>query len=227
MTLTDHSRATFGAGGAEPYADALLRNDSVELVLVRNSGLDTSRTTMDVARWNSEADRVDLTLLRSATGPLLDIGCGPGRMVQAALDVGLDVLGIDVSPTAIAIARQSGLPVEECSVFEPVQGEGEWQTVLLVDGNIGIGGDVRALLRRCIDLVAAAGEIVVELHADRDMDSIFTGRLVGADGGESESFPWAQIGINAMVDVSGELGLRMRQAWELNGRTFCRLATAA
>jgi SAM-dependent methyltransferase len=224
MTITS-SAATFGAGGAEPYAEALRRNDSVELVLVRQAGLGASSTMMDVARWNSEADDVDLTLLRSATGPLLDIGCGPGRMVRAALDIGLDVLGIDVSPTAVAIARESGLPVAECSVFEPVNGAGTWQTVLLVDGNVGIGGDVRALLQRCMELAAPEGEIVVELHADRDMDSVYSGRLVGADGGASETFPWAQIGINAMVDVAGDLGLRLRQAWELGGRTFCRLAT--
>jgi len=229
MTMTDQQRATgsvatFGSGGAEPYAEALRRNDSVELILERTTGSDASSLMMDVARWNSEADHVDLTLLRSATGPLLDIGCGPGRMVQAALDVGLEVLGIDVSPTAIAIARESGLPVELCSVFEPVQGEGAWQTVLLVDGNIGIGGDVPALLQRCMELVALDGEIVVELHADRDMNSIYTGRLVGADGGQSESFPWAQIGLNAMVEVADELDLRVRQAWELGGRTFCRLA---
>lgn len=225
MTIIDSRRATFGAGGAEPYADALRRNDLVELILITHSDERPRSMMMDVARWNAQADDVDLTLLRSATGPLLDVGCGPGRMVQAAQDVGLEVLGVDVSPTAIAIAREAGLPVIEGSIFEPMPGEGAWQTVLLVDGNIGIGGDVHALLQRCVELIAPGGEIVVELHADRNMDSVYTGRLVGADGGESESFPWAQIGINAMVDVASELGLRVRQAWELSGRTFCRLAT--
>ncbi len=223
MTLTG---TTFGAGGAEPYASALRRNDRVELVLLPD-GTDVARsTTMDVARWNAHADVADHTLLRAATGPLLDVGCGPGRMLRAAQQVGLEVLGIDVSPTAVAIAREAGLPVMHGSIFDAVPREGSWQTVLLVDGNIGIGGDVAALLRRCMELTAADGDIVVELHDDRDLHDVYTAHLVGTDGGQSERFPWAQIGINPMVDLAIELGLRFRQAWESSGRTFCRLATA-
>lgn len=222
MTLA----ATFGAGRDEPYAGALRRNDRVELVL-RPRGTDVPQTTMmDVARWNADADLADLTLLRAATGPLLDIGCGPGRMVRAARQVGLEVLGVDVSATAVAIAREAGLPVIQGSIFDRVPREGHWQTVLLVDGNVGIGGDVRALLRRCMQLVADGGDIVIELHDDRDMHDSYTAHLVGTDGGLSEIFPWAQIGINPMVDLSIELGLCFRQAWESSGRTFCRLATA-
>lgn len=224
MTIT--SPTTFGAGGDEPYAEALRRNDMVELILTKQANDESRSMMMDVARWNARADEVDLTLLRSATGPLLDVGCGPGRMVQAAMGVGLEALGLDISPAAITIARAAGLPVLEGSVFDAVPGAGTWQTVLLVDGNIGIGGDVRSLLRRCAELVAPEGEIVVELHADRDMDSVYSGQLVGTDGGVSESFPWAQIGINPMVGVAADLGLRFRQAWELGGRTFCRLSTA-
>jgi len=223
MTIT--SPTTFGAGGDEPYAGALRRNDMVELILTKQANDESRSMMMDVARWNSRADEIDLTLLRSATGPLLDVGCGPGRMVQAAIAVGLEALGLDISPAAIGIARSAGLPVLEGSVFDAVPGAGTWQTVLLVDGNVGIGGDVRNLLRRCAELVAPEGEIVVELHADRDMDSVYSGQLVGTDGGVSESFPWAQIGVNAMVEVADELGLRFRQAWELGGRTFCRLST--
>ena len=113
----------------------------------------------------------------------------------------------------------------EGSVFDAVPNQGTWQTVLLVDGNIGIGGDVHSLLHRCAELVAPEGEIVVELHADRDMNSVYSGQLVGTDGGVSESFPWAQIGLDPMVDHAAELGLDLGQAWELGGRTFCRLVT--
>ena len=223
MTIT--SPVTFGAGGDEPYAGALQRNDMVELILTKLADDESRSMMMDVARWNSRADEIDLTLLRSATGPLLDVGCGPGRMVQAAMAVGLEALGLDISPAAISIARAAGLPVVQGSVFDSIRGEGTWQTVLLVDGNVGIGGDVRALLRRCAELVAPEGEIVIELHADRGMDSVYSAQLVGTDGGVSESFPWAQIGLDPMVDLAAELGLDLGQAWELGGRTFCRLVT--
>jgi len=215
---------TFGAGGAEPYAHALRRGDSVTLLLDDERHGSSVRSVMDVARWNAGADDADLTLLRSVTGPVLDIGCGPGRMVRAALDLGLEVLGVDVSPTAIDIATEAGLPVLERSVFDRLPGEGRWQTALLVDGNVGIGGDVRAMLARCVQLLTPSGEIVVELHTDPSRDSAYTGRLVDARGGQSGFFPWAEIGLLPMTGVAGSLGLAVVQSWTIGDRAFCRLA---
>lgn len=224
MTVVSFYSNTFGSGGAEPYAEALRRNDAVTLLLRDDDQGASSHSTMDVARWNAGADDADLTLLRSVTGPVLDIGCGPGRMVRAALDLGLEVLGVDVSPTAIEIATEAGLPVLERSVFDALPGEGEWQTALLVDGNVGIGGDVRAMLSRCRELLTATGEIVVELHPDVDRNNTYTGRLVDARGGESGFFPWAEIGLNPMITLAADMGLSLLQSWKIDGRTFCRLA---
>ena len=39
-------------------------------------------------------------------GPVADIGCGPGYVTKHLHDAGLDVLGIDLSPEMIAIARR-------------------------------------------------------------------------------------------------------------------------
>ena len=80
--------ATFGTGGAEPYAGALFRRSDV-LFLRDTDEHSAHGVVMDVSRWNADADTADLTLLASVLGPLLDIGCGPGRMVRAALDLGL------------------------------------------------------------------------------------------------------------------------------------------
>jgi len=234
MTITDTQptarpqNATFGAGGAEPYARALRHNaaDSLFLHETRLGEL-TSRTTMDFAKWNADADETDLTLLRAVTGPVLDIGCGPGRMVRAAMDLGLDVLGLDVSPAAVELATGTGLNVVEGSVFDEIAGEGTWQTALLVDGNIGIGGDVRAMLVRCRELLAVNGEIVVELDSDPDRDHTYIGTLVDADGGQSAVFPWAEIGLNRLVEIAADLGLLPSQEWILGDRSFCRLAMTA
>jgi SAM-dependent methyltransferase len=223
MTVVSPPVNTFGSGGAEPYAEALRRNDAVTLLLDNELGA-TSHSTMDVARWNAGADDADLTLLRSVTGPVLDIGCGPGRMVRAAMDLGLEVLGVDVSPTAIEIATEAGLTVLQGSVFDAMPDEGGWQTALLVDGNIGIGGDVRAMLVRCLELLTPTGEIVVETHPEAGRDSAYTGTLVDARGGTSEHFPWAEIGLRPMTALAHDLGLVLVQSWKIDGRTFCRLA---
>ena len=216
------AEATFGAGGAEPYATALRGGELIYLRDVRARA--TNRATMDVSRWNADADDADLTLLASVTGPVLDIGCGPGRMVRAALGLGLHALGIDVSAAAIAIAESLGGAYHRGSVFDAVPAEGIWQTALLVDGNVGIGGDIPALLARCRDLLAASGEIVVELDGDDAHHDHYVAQVVDSRGGASASFPWAEIGRGPLLAMLPQLGLREVQSWEIGGRSFIRLA---
>ena len=231
MSITDQDRriagrfAAFGAGGGEPYARALRENASDTLVLHETGDADpSSGIEMDFAKWNADADATDLSLLRAVLGPVLDIGCGPGRMVRAAMDLGLEVLGLDVSPVAVEMARESGLPVIEGSVFDSIPLEGRWQTALLVDGNIGIGGDVPAMLRRCREILLPGGEIVVEVHEDAKRDHTYTGTLVDSSGAESAVFPWAEVGLDRLIEMAGPERLVPTQSWVLDGRTFCRLA---
>jgi ubiquinone/menaquinone biosynthesis C-methylase UbiE len=40
-------------------------------------------------------------------GPVAELGCGPGRVTAYLRDLGLDVLGIDLSPVMIRLARES------------------------------------------------------------------------------------------------------------------------
>ena len=56
------------------------------------------------------------------------------------------------------------------SVFDRLPGERRWGTVLLLDGNIGIGGDPVRLLRRCADLVRPRGQVLAEVGRDLATD---------------------------------------------------------
>jgi SAM-dependent methyltransferase len=222
--LWDNSAATFGSGGSEPYARALRDGESEQLYLQELRGDAQPMTAeIDASRWNGAASDADLRLLQSVRGPVLDVGCGPGRMVRAAMDLGMDALGVDVSLAAVEVARRSGIRVLHRSVFDELPLEGAWQSVLLVDENIGIGGNVNALLARCQQLIAANGEIVVELHPDNDRDRAYTGRLVDGNGEGSATFPWAEIGITALLGRARTVGLELRQSWTEDDRSFARL----
>lgn len=48
---------------------------------------------------------------------ILDIGCGQGHFVDAALRGGFQVQGIETSPPAVEICRRFGLPVNQIDVF--------------------------------------------------------------------------------------------------------------
>ncbi|MCU1480834.1 MAG: SAM-dependent methyltransferase [Subtercola sp.] len=220
MTGVARATATFGSGGGEPYTRAL--QNSGLLRLVADDRL-VETAVMDVRRWSNSADPTDMSLIEEGSGPLLDIGCGPGRMVAAALTIGYAALGVDVSQAAVDLARRSGIPALRASVFDTLPNEGEWMTVLLVDGNIGIGGDPSALLQRCAELLSPTGCALVEVHSEPQLDRSFECRVVGDDGTASDLFPWSEIGVTALKRRASVAGLRVSESWQRQGRSFARL----
>lgn len=117
-------------------------------VLLRDAGGSTDALPVD--RWTGPATDVELEVLDRVVGPALDIGCGPGRHVLALSERGVPALGIDAAPTAVTLARERGCVAIERSVFGRVPARGRWRTILLLDGNIGIGGDPARLLGRAV-----------------------------------------------------------------------------
>ncbi|MFD5856742.1 class I SAM-dependent methyltransferase [Streptomyces chartreusis] len=89
---------------ADPYTTAL-RAGRGPLFLRRADGW---LLPLDVERWCTHADPVDLDVLDRCEGAVLDVGCGPGRLVAALSSRGRSVLGIDVSETAVHHAVRLG-----------------------------------------------------------------------------------------------------------------------
>jgi SAM-dependent methyltransferase len=215
--------AHFGSGGSAPYDRALARGHGILHLFDVATGEHV--TELDVSLFSGPAQSADLDMLQRATGSIIDIGCGPGRIVQAAIDRGLTALGIDTSFTAVSIAREAGLPVIRHSVFNPLPTaeHGQRGSASLVDGNIGIGGDPVTLLERCAGLIEPNGVVLVETHTDDARDLIFDAMLRDDQGNESQTFPWAEVGVDALHDYAGQAGLRIRDAWHAEGRRFARL----
>ncbi|MEC4017903.1 class I SAM-dependent methyltransferase [Streptomyces sp. H27-D2] len=206
---------------ADPYTDAL-RTGRGPLFLRRTDGW---LLPLDVERWCARADRSDLTVLRRCDGSVLDIGCGPGRLVAALVARGRPSLGIDVSPAAVARTVRAGGTALCRSVFDRLPGEGRWGTVLLIDGNIGIGGDPAALLERSGELMAAQGKVLVET-APLDVDERHLVRIDDGRGGCGTDFPWARIGAPALVRRAGAAGWTAVEQWSASGRSFVSLRRA-
>lgn len=218
--------AVFGAGRAAPYERVLSGGRPGRLALHSIDGTH-GPYHLDVGSWLRAATPADLTALDGATGPTLDVGCGPGRMVRAAAARSIPALGIDVAPHAVARARVDGSLALLRSVFHRVPLEGRWQTILLMDGNIGIGGDPAALLARCRELVDPRGSIVVEVDADPDLSVRAMCTVVDEDGNESEPFPWARVGRIAVAEAAERAGLRVVDEWESAARHFVRVVIPA
>jgi SAM-dependent methyltransferase len=176
-------------------------------------------------RWRAEACRSDRWLLDRCAGPTIDLGCGPGRLVVALGRRGVPALGVDSSRLAERLCDGRDAPVLRRDLFGPLPGEGRWRHALLADGNLGIGGDPVALLRRTRLLLAPGGTVLVELAGD---GGLWRGpaRLVGPDGAGTGWFPWAQVGVDAIGAVAGAAGLRVA-AVRRGRRRFAELAGTA
>jgi len=201
---------------SEVYSDAL-RGVSCS---VRGAAVDEPLPVHDWVRHVNHADRELLAHCRGAT---LDVGCGPGRMSAHLAERGHVVLGVDIVREAVEQARRRGVSALRRNVFDPLPGEGRWNTVLLADGNIGIGGAPVRLLRRAVELLDLTGRVVCDLAAPGTGLRHHDARLV-TECKRSGSFPWAQVGPEAIEDVATDAGLRLDHLGEHRGRWFAVLA---
>ena len=166
----------------------------------------------------------DESVLDRCAGPTLDIGSGPGRLTLALAERGIPALGIDITAHAVGVARSSGALVMLRDVFDRVPGTGRWGTVLLADGNIGIGGQPARLLHRCSQLLAPGGQILVEAEPG-NIDEQLTAWLEHPDGRRGPIFAWARMGTAALLRTAAEAGLHVMGQWRHADRTYVRAAT--
>jgi SAM-dependent methyltransferase len=173
-------------------------------------------------RWVGVADASDAEVLALAAAPVLDLGCGPGRHLAALQASGKVALGVDLSPVAVQLARRRGAAAIPGDLFGAVPRSGRWQTALLLDGNIGIGGAPAALLRRTRELLAPGGIALVELDPP-GAPTLRTRIRIEAGGDVSDWFRWARVGVDGIEPLAARAGLPVVDVLCAAGRWLGRL----
>lgn len=138
--------------------------------------------------------------IRFATGRVIDIGCGAGRVGLYLQTKGLDVLGIDVSPLALRVCRQRGFKkVKLMSITKLSRKVGVFDTIIMYGNNFGLFGSFKRakwLLRRFYKMTNADALIIAESldpYNTKDSDHLEYHKLNRARG-----------------RMSGQLRLRVR-----------------
>jgi SAM-dependent methyltransferase len=186
---------------------------------------DGSKRALPVRNWlgGVGADDVfDGTVVGLCSGPTLDLGCGPGRLVAHLISRGIPALGVDQSATAVKLARRSGAPALHRDVFEPLPATGRWHTVVLADGNIGLGGDPRRILSRATELLRRGGRCVAEF------DTAATGicsRWVRLESSRTIGpwFRWASVGIDSAERLAEHVGMSVNDIHRVGQRALATL----
>jgi SAM-dependent methyltransferase len=102
--------------------------------------------------------------MRFVRGRVLDLGCGAGRVGLHLQNRGYEVVGIDVSPLAVEIARHRGLADVRLGTLESaVRVNERFDTTLLLGNNLGLlAGEQqgRRLLRKLARVATDKGRIL-------------------------------------------------------------------
>lgn len=102
--------------------------------------------------------------VRFVRGRVLDVGCGAGRVGLHLETRGHDVVGIDISPLAVEIARKRGLRDVRLGTLDGAVGANErFDTILLLGNNLGLlagGQQGRRMLRKLVRAATDRGRIL-------------------------------------------------------------------
>lgn len=204
------------------YGDGLLRGPrSPARDQLRLS--DGTSLPLPLHRYLAPADETDEQLLRGLRGPVLDVGCGPGRHLHALAARGVFALGVDLSPVAVELARGAGARAIVGSIFGELPGSGTWRSALLLDGNIGIGGVPERLLTRIGTLLGERGELLVELEGP-GTTTLCTRARIESSRAASSWFHWARVSVRDVDGLADAAGFGVAARWQRDGRWFARLA---
>jgi len=134
-------------------------------ILRRDDGLAEDVPEM-IASYFGPPEEQQLELLRGLSGRVLDVGCGVGRHLLWLQEHGIEAVGIDHSPGAVAVARQRGCrEVYLGAVADLDFPDDHFDAAIMFGNNAGIGGTIegcRAMFRRLLRWMRPGGRLFTE-----------------------------------------------------------------
>ena len=155
-----------------------------------------------------------------------------GRTVDALLSayrIGARVAWREMSATAVRNGTDAGTLGRFAELVFAYIDELSASSVAGHNDELATTGRVR---QRLLERVAAhllhdSAPEVVETAADPAADVAYDAQVVDEQGRASATFPWAEVGREALGRHAAAAGLRVSQTWSVGRRTFCRLVRAS
>ena len=158
----------------------------------------------------SNADPLEEALLAHAAGHCLDIGCGAGRILRYLRAKSYAIEGIDIDPQLIQLCRELGDSPVHLASWETMEQLGRFDTHMLLNRSIGIGGNlagVKRLLAQCAASASSGGVLLFDSYEISNPSGVIERTLRYKYRGEySETFPWIHFGSAIAERLLGETG---------------------
>ncbi len=115
--------------------------------------------------WNESERRA----MKGIQGPVLDVGCGAGRVGDYVKSLGLEYYGVDLSPMAVEVCHKRGHKNVYVMSADNIQLEREdFRTVVLFGNNFGIMGQPEGVVRMLKGFLQVTTEDAVVLAGSLD-----------------------------------------------------------
>lgn len=201
---------------------AYLQGEKVKFYLKDHSGEMFRVDLKRFLRKPNQISKIERRLISQSYGRILDVGCATGNYIPLLAGRG-DVLGIDISPNMIDIARKNGN--DKCQVADifKFNSPNKFDTITCLGNNLGMGGTVaktKKLLAKLSDLLKKEGQILAVMRRlpDRDYAEVkiqpVWSRLTGP------KFEWIHLNIDFLSELCERTGLNLKP---LKGNQHCHL----
>ncbi|MFN5620371.1 MAG: class I SAM-dependent methyltransferase [Flavobacteriales bacterium] len=190
-------------------------------------------------RRPSEMNDLELEALHLSQGRVLDVGAGAGSHSLALQARGLEVIAVEVSPSAAQVAEVRGVKRVVCSAITDFHEKG-FDTILLLMNGFGIAGNeagLEKLLLHLKSLLAQGGCILAdstnlgdwEMRAAEDLSQGYFGEVVFRvfNGVETDEFKWIYPDEFLLEALCDEMGLAFEVVQYGNrGAFLCKISHA-
>ncbi|MHA1906941.1 MAG: class I SAM-dependent methyltransferase [Candidatus Thorarchaeota archaeon] len=119
-----------------------LKGEKAEHRTVRDDGYVNEANGLQYLADISEWEHSERLAIREVEGPVLDIGCGAGRVGLYLQKKGIEYTGIDISPLAVETSKLQGLDnVHVMSASSLNMNRNDFKSVIMFGNNFGILGE--------------------------------------------------------------------------------------
>lgn len=152
---------------ADPWSEIMMdaaTGVAGEYTIEREDGRIETLQVLDYIRPLLEWSECERLAIQHATGKVLDIGCGAGRVLLHLQNLNHEVVGIDLAPGAIKACRSRGITeVHRMSAAEIDFPEATFDTIVMFGNNFGILGSddsIKDMLRTLHRITTPQGIIL-------------------------------------------------------------------